>query len=452
MADDIAPELLEKVQSDYRKLRENDKELARISERTAAGSADGKDLDAYAVREGELLAEALHRNVSGDVLPNGKMYFNIADRVLPSVLRENYDNVADMSERIIAGMNDRAGIHICAQRPELNEDRVKGLVNLAATADQYEDRRKEIEADVVNFSQSVGTDTVRKNADFQYQSGLSPKIHRTAEGGCCKWCAGLAGTYDYASVKGSGSDVWQRHRDCRCIVEFDPGNGRRQNAHTKAWRSDEDRAKRIEYSRETERRINENRKYNDILPVEGVPRSWDQKKNENGEPKELSLSGTNPHYNHHTGPYSTDEDLKYNRNCTNCVVAYEMRCRGYDVTAKSIEENGKLQFAPFSAWVDADIQKGYTKDDVLTFMNGMPEGARVQVCVNPELSIWEERSGHTFVAVRKNGNTVFKDPQRGVIIKPDNEDDYFQNVKFIEYARIDSLELSNKGVSACKRE
>lgn len=238
MADDIAPELLEKVQSDYRKLREKDEELARISERTAAGSANGKDLDAYAVREGELLAEALHRNVSGDVLPNGKMYFNIADRVLPSVLRENYDNVADMSERIIAGMNDRAAIHIRAQRPELNEDRVKGLVNLAATADQYEDRRKEIEADVVNFSQSVGTDTVRKNADFQYQSGLSPKIHRTAEGGCCKWCAGLAGTYDYASVKGSGSDVWQRHRDCRCIVEFDPGNGRRQNAHSKMWRTE----------------------------------------------------------------------------------------------------------------------------------------------------------------------------------------------------------------------
>lgn len=250
MAEDIVPGLLEKVQSDYRELRENDEELARISERTAAGSADGKDLDAYAVREGELLAEALRRNVSGDILPNGKMYFNIANRVLPPVLKENYGNVADMSQRIITGMNERAGIHIKAQRPELNEDRVKGLVNLAATADQYEDRRKELEGDVVNFSQSVGTDTVRKNADFQYQAGLSPKIHRTAEGGCCKWCSGLSGTYDYGSVKGTGNEVWQRHRDCRCVVEFDPGNGRRQNAHSKAWKSDEDRAKRIEYSQE----------------------------------------------------------------------------------------------------------------------------------------------------------------------------------------------------------
>ena len=252
MAEDIAPELLEKVQSEYRELRENDAKLARIREKTAAGTADGKDLDAYAVREGELLAEALRNNVSGDVLPNRKMYFNIADRVLPPVLEEDYGHVADISERIYQNLNNKAGIHIRAQRPDLDEDRVKGLVNLAATADQYEDIRKQLEGDVVNFSQSVGTDTVRKNADFQYQSGLSPKIHRTAEGGCCKWCAGLAGTYDYASVKGSGSDVWQRHRDCRCIVEFDPGNGRRQNAHTKAWRSGEDRAKRIQYSQETE--------------------------------------------------------------------------------------------------------------------------------------------------------------------------------------------------------
>lgn len=250
MADDIAPELLEKVQSEYRKLRENDAEVARIRERTAAGTADGKDLDAYAVREGELLAEALRNNVSGDVLPNGKMYFNIADRVLPPVLEEDYGHVADISERIYQSLNSKAGIHIRAQRPDLDEDRVKGLVNLAATADQYEDIRKQLEGDVVNFSQSVSTDSVRKNADFQYKAGLSPKIVRTAAAGCCKWCTDLAGTYDYATVKASGNEVWQRHRGCGCVVEYDPGNGSRQNAHTKAWRTDEDRTRRIQYSQE----------------------------------------------------------------------------------------------------------------------------------------------------------------------------------------------------------
>lgn len=246
MADDIAPELLEKVQSEYRKLRENDAELARISERTAAGTADGKDLDAYAIREGELLAEALHNNVSGDVLPNGKMYFNIADRVLPPVLEEDYAHVADISDRIYQNLNSKAGIHIRAQHPDLDEDRVKGLVNLAATADQYEDIRKQLEGDVVNFSQSVATDSVRKNADFQYKAGLSPKIVRTAAAGCCKWCTDLAGTYDYATVKASGNEVWQRHRGCGCVVEYDPGNGSRQNVHTKQYSWKEDNSEKVD--------------------------------------------------------------------------------------------------------------------------------------------------------------------------------------------------------------
>lgn len=447
MADDIAPELLEKVQSDYRKFRENDKELARISERTAAGSADGKDLDAYAVREGELLAEALHRNVSGDVLPNGKMYFNIADRVLPSVLRENYDNVADMSERIIAGMNDRAGIHIRAQRPELNEDRVNGLVNLAATADQYEDRRKEIEADVVNFSQSVGTDTVRKNADFQYQSGLSPKIHRTAEDGCCKWCSGLAGTYDYASVKGSGSDVWQRHRDCRCIVEFDPGNGRRQNAHTKAWRSDEDRAKRIQYGSA----IESQRRQNGQEPEYGaVPKTWEQIREPDGTVKELSLSGTNPNYNRYIDPAGLIDQCDYNKNCTNCVVAYEMRCRGYDVVACSYRENRKLSHAPFSAWESADIKKADSIVDIENFMKNMQDGVRVQITEVPRGGVFTNEEGHTFVVVKENAQNVFKDPQIGVIISRERAEKLLNN-KIIEFARIDNLEISQKGVAACKR-
>lgn len=244
--EDIAPELLKKVQEDYRKRCENDKELARIEALAESGKANGKDTDAYAVRAGELLAAALHDNVSGDVLPDGRMYFNIASRVLPPVLRDNYELVAGMSTRIQQVLNDNAGLHMKALRPDLNEDRVKGLVNLAASADQYEDKRKELEADVVNFSQRISADGFHKNAEFQYTSGLNPKIRREAESGCCKWCQALEGTYDYADVRDTGNDVWRRHRDCKCVVEYDPGTGRRQNAHTKTWSQADDHRKKIE--------------------------------------------------------------------------------------------------------------------------------------------------------------------------------------------------------------
>lgn len=52
-----------------------------------------------------------------------------------------------------------------------------------------------------NYCQSIVDNAVRKNADFQWKSGLEPKIVRTAEYKCCKWCSNLEGTYRYEDVK-----------------------------------------------------------------------------------------------------------------------------------------------------------------------------------------------------------------------------------------------------------
>ena len=279
MAEDIAPELLRRVQSEYRESMKADRELARIREKIEAGTATGKDLDAYAVRSGELLAQALHEHVSGDILPNGRMYYNIANRLLPPVLRQNYEDVADVSDAIQTIMNEQAGIGIKAQRPELNEDRVEGLVNLAAEAEQYEDIRKELEGDVVNFSQSVATDSVKSNAEFQYQSGLSPKVERTAETSCCDWCKNLERTYDYADIRGTGNEVWKRHRACRCVVEY-VAAGKRQNAHTKqvSTMNREASAERIQRAQEAEK---QDREQEQAEREERIRRAEEQEKKSN---------------------------------------------------------------------------------------------------------------------------------------------------------------------------
>lgn len=204
--------------------------------------------------------KALHNNVSGDILPDGKMYYNIASRILPPNLEECHVMVADIAEGIYGVLNEKAGIHIKAQRPDLNRERIDGIVNYVSNAEQYEDVRKSTEQSIVNFSQSVATDAVHKNADFQYKAGLSPKIRRSAEGNCCKWCQSLEGTYDYADVRDTGNDVWRRHRDCRCEVTYDPGTGRRQNAHTKTWSQADDHRKKIE---DAERVMEERAQRND---------------------------------------------------------------------------------------------------------------------------------------------------------------------------------------------
>ena len=184
------------------------------------------------------------------------MYYNIASRILPPNLEECHVMVADIAEGIYGVLNEKAGIHIKAQRPDLNRDRIDGIVDYVSNAEQYEDVRKSTEQSIVNFSQSVATDAVHKNADFQYKAGLSPKIRRSAKGNCCKWCQSLEGTYDYADVRNTGNDVWRRHRDCECEVTYDPGTGRTQNAHSKTWSwKEENRAKveeRITFDRSRE--------------------------------------------------------------------------------------------------------------------------------------------------------------------------------------------------------
>lgn len=94
-------------------------------------------------------------------------------------------------------------------------------------------------------------DTIETNADLHYKSGLRPKIIRVTVGNCCDWCNEVAGVHDYEKVKATGNHVFRRHRYCRCRVEYDPGDGRRQDVHTKRWEDydhDDITKKRIEHN------------------------------------------------------------------------------------------------------------------------------------------------------------------------------------------------------------
>ncbi len=84
-----------------------------------------------------------------------------------------------------------------------------------------------------NFSQSIVDNAVRQNADFQWKSGLEPKIVRTAEYKCCKWCSNLEGSHRYEDVKDTGNDVFRRHNNCRCKVTYVPSKGNARDVWSK---------------------------------------------------------------------------------------------------------------------------------------------------------------------------------------------------------------------------
>ena len=244
--EDIAPKLLKKIQDDFKNKFDNSKIIRELYRKVEQGNATYKEANEFAIEVGELLSGSFKKNLSSSVLPNGRMYYNVADRIIRDTLGNNYELVADISAKIQEILNKKAGIGIKAIKPKINEDKVRGIVDIVSGKEKYDDIAYMLGEPVVNFSQSVVNDAVRENADFQYKAGLSPKIIRTSTGKCCEWCDKLAGIYDYEAVSDTGNNVFRRHKYCRCLVEYAPGDGQRQNVHTKQWRKETKR--RIENS------------------------------------------------------------------------------------------------------------------------------------------------------------------------------------------------------------
>lgn len=290
-----------------------------------------------------------------------------------------------------------------------------------------------MKAAIENVSQSFFDEYEKSNAEFRTRAGLHMLVIREEVGDCCDWCADLADTYDYENAP---KEVWQRHAHCRCMVITRTEKGTYQDA----W-------SRKEYQSQREARI---AREEELLTEQGgeyygVPKTWN-KRTDQVSGDEL-LTGTNPGYrNRGRNPFD-DQDQDYNMNCANCVPAYEMRCRGYNVVAQPYSQNKSLAHDPFSAWKNAKPLSTDRFESIVSFVKAQEDGARIQIAVDFPKSIWGTRNNHTFVAEKNNGECIFKDPQAGVIIQ--NIESYFQGFKEAKYLRIDKLEITDRGVSAC---
>lgn len=249
MNKDIVPELLEKIQNEFKNKTEKSKVLTKKILALKAGKVTHLDSNEFAVEVGNILAEVFKNEITEDVLPDNKMYYNIAKRLIEPNMKSNYDLVSDYSRDVQEVLNKESNISLKAIKPELNQDRIDGLVNKICEYDDFKEGKWLLEEPIKNFTQSVVDDTIKTNADFQYKAGLTPKIVRKEVGNCCDWCKEVVGVYEYPDVP---KDVYRRHQRCKCTVDYLPGNGKKQDVWSKKWtKSDnEEVQERIRFSEE----------------------------------------------------------------------------------------------------------------------------------------------------------------------------------------------------------
>lgn len=235
---DIGKELLDKITKTFEESLKNSNRILRL-EKQMPTATSYTVADAYAKEVGNLLAKAIRLHVSTDVLPDGRMYYNIADTILSDRLARNYELTAAAAEVVQKNLNEAFGVGLAAKKPKLNKNRIRDLIIRVSNSKDYNTVRDMLGVSVGNFTQAVITDCVEANMDFQAKTGMHPVLIRSTDGSCCEWCSEMAGVYKYPAPK----EVYARHQSCTCTVTYYPegATGRyMQNSYTKKFYSTAD--------------------------------------------------------------------------------------------------------------------------------------------------------------------------------------------------------------------
>jgi len=126
-------------------------------------------------------------------------------------------------------LNQNAGLHIKGVEATVDEELITGITKKLSYSDDIS-RVSYLLRDPMITTAMHGVDqTIQKNVELHANAGLNPIIKRISINGCCEWCNKLDGTYLYEDVFERGADIYRRHNYCRCVVLYNPMDGRGWN-------------------------------------------------------------------------------------------------------------------------------------------------------------------------------------------------------------------------------
>lgn len=219
---DIGAELLEKIRAYFKKKCQGDAYIQSVLGKVAAGTAQMEEISLLSQSIGFRASQAISEYVNVAALPDGKMYYNIADTILSGVLKDNYEIINSAAAECQRALDRKMGINIEPQRAPYPAERVQAVAGAASAPDISEEKMvRRMTSTTENITRSFYDDYVETNVKYRSEAGLECFIIRSDHGGCCKWCAALAGKYHYPEEV--PKDVYRRHDNCTCTVTYISG-------------------------------------------------------------------------------------------------------------------------------------------------------------------------------------------------------------------------------------
>ena len=193
----------------------NDRTAQKLLERINNGTGTYSTASAYAARIGDCLARVLKQYAPGVDISEWDI-----ENLIPGSLGLDHAIVVEACETVQKALNADASIGMRFIEPTFDSDRAYGIVTELRDNPGFRNIEATFYDQLANFSQNVVDEAIRANASTMNRAGIGSRIVRVAEFKACDWCRSVAGNYDYQAVKDTGNDVWRRHENCRCTIDF----------------------------------------------------------------------------------------------------------------------------------------------------------------------------------------------------------------------------------------
>lgn len=222
--EDIAPELYKKIEADFNAAVKSDSTIKTITAKLNKRPLTHNELTTISTRLGDHASAALKKTLVVENLPDGKLYWNIADRTIRPVMEQVYsisNSVQMLSQRVA---DQAAGVNIGISKGIDPDNRIREIIEFATNSKTAEELDNALNLPVKTTALDFNDDFIRANADIRNDMGFIQTVVREYDGvglangkRPCNWCIGRAGTWTYEEAKENG--VFERHVGCGCTID-----------------------------------------------------------------------------------------------------------------------------------------------------------------------------------------------------------------------------------------
>lgn len=134
MAVDISTELYEKILNEFNSRYKRNREVSRFIKKVEGERASLEDASLFARELGEIASATLIAEMTEENLPNGVLYYNIAEKTIIPLMMHVHEIVNDYAIKIQEYVDKKDGVGIKPIRGELNRKRMHAIIQKIADA------------------------------------------------------------------------------------------------------------------------------------------------------------------------------------------------------------------------------------------------------------------------------------------------------------------------------